>query len=230
MRAFALFALGSMLFGFIGSAQADRASDCQKPSEPALAIPACTAEIEGGGVDTVWALNNRGLARAAKGDLLGAIADYDRALSIDPDHAPTLSNRGNAHAVLGDMLKALADHDRAVAIDPDYVAAWHNRGVDHEELGQYRDALNDYRKAISLSPGHRGSHIGLATANCKLGRVKASTEARLVAIQKGLIDAIEMQELLQAEGFYKGAIDGLFGKGSRAALWAWTRNGCLAGA
>ena len=36
--------------------------------------------------------------------------------------------------------------------------------------------------------------------------------------------------LLQAEGFYKGAIDGLFGKGSRAALWAWTRNGCLAGA
>ena len=231
MRWYSLMVAAMISGGTAGLAQADQGELCKRTIEPELAVPACSAVIENSADgEQVWALNNRGLAHAARGDYLRAIADYDRALELMPDHAPTLSNRGNAHAVLGDMLKALADHDRAVALDPGYVAAWHNRGVDHEELGQYRNALKDYRKAISLAPDHRGSHVGLATANCKLGRVKASAEARLAAIRKGLLDPTEMQELLQAEGFYKGPIDGLFGKGSRAALWAWTRQGCLAAA
>ena len=226
--------LGLMVaFGLGVPVQADPVMSCQDLSDPVAAVSACGQAIAGGawqGQDLAWAHNNRGLAHAAQGDLLAAIKDYDRAIELAPGYAPAYSNRGNARAVLGDMIRAHEDHEKALALDPGYVAAWHNRGVDREELGRYRDALEDYRKVISMAPDHRGSHIGLATANCKLGRVKASAEARLRAIEKGLLDATDMQLLLQAEGHYKGAIDGIFGKGSRAALWAWTRKGCLAGA
>ena len=201
--------------------------DACNTSQPDLT--ACTAVIEGANgqdSDLAWAYNNRGIAHAARGDLLRAIADYSRAIELAPDHPAAWSNRGSAHAFLGDLLPALADHEQALELAPENASAWHNRGVDLEELGQHRKAISDYQRAIQLDPRHLGSHIGLATANCKLGRIKTSARARLALIDKGLMQAIQLQKILQDDGFYKGPLDGKFGKGSRAALRAWTRKGC----
>lgn len=205
-------------------------ASCTSLALPQQAERACRAAIDSGlwqGAKLAWAWNNLGLARAAQGDMLRAVSAYSRALRLDPNYAPALSNRGNAHAALGDMLPALDDHTKATEIDPTYTAAWHNRAVDLEELGRYREALDGYRKVLKLDPAHPGAHVGLATSSCKLGRIKSSAQARISAVAKGHIDPKRMQALLQARGFYKGAIDGIFGKGSRAAVWAWTRKGCL---
>ncbi|MEM7061095.1 MAG: tetratricopeptide repeat protein [Pseudomonadota bacterium] len=203
---------------------------CQAITTPAQAITACEAAIASGrwsGKDLAWAWNNLGLAQAAERRFLAAIKAYDEALALDPDYAAALANRGNTHAALGDLIPALADHERVVALTPKDASAWMNRGADHEDMGQYKKALADYNQAIKLDPDHRGAHIGRATANCKLGRSKTSAKHRLAAITKGLIDPTEMQVVLQKEGFYRGKIDGIFGKGSRAALRQWTRKGCL---
>lgn len=194
-------------------------------------IEACTAAIASArwaGADLAWAYTNRGLAWAARGDLLKALADHAKAIELAPNDPAGWTNRGNAHAILGDLLAALSDHERALELAPESASAWHNRAVDFEELGEHKKALADYRKALTLDPVHVGSHTGLATANCKLSRVKASMQLRLEMITKGLVEALDVQRLLKAEGFYKGPLDGLFGKGSRAALQAWTRKGCLA--
>lgn len=202
---------------------------CTAVTDPG-AEAACQRAIDSGtwqGAEAAWAWNNLGLARAAAKRFPAAIEAYSQAIALDPGFAPAWSNRGNAHAALNDLLPAFEDHDKAVALDPAYVAARHNRGVDYEELGRYKEALADYRAVIEMAPSHRGAHVGIATANCKRGRVKASAEAHLVAINRGVITAVEMQERLRDDGFYKGAIDGIFGRGSRAALRAWTRKGCL---
>lgn len=203
---------------------------CRALDDPDTAETACRAALDSGawpGKDGAWAWNNLGLALMAQRRWLAAIEAFDAALVAVPEYAPALSNRGNVHAALGDMQRALADHSRAVELDPSYVAALHNRAVDHEEMGNHRAALADYRAVIKLDPAHAGARIGLASASCKLGRVKASAKARLEAVNGGYIDAVAMQELLKRSGFYRGPIDGIFGKGSRAALRAWTRRGCL---
>lgn len=208
----------------------DIVANCLNVGQPLAAVSACSAAIgdpRWTGAAAAWAYNNRGLAHAASGNFLAAIEDYSLAIALRDDFAPAFSNRGNAHAALGDMLMALADHDRAIELDPTYVSAWHNRGVDNEELGNARTALDDYRKALSLNAEHGGSRIGLATANCRLGRTKASSAARLDAINRGHIDPAEFQRTLKRAGHYNGEIDGKFGKASRAALRAWTRAGCL---
>ena len=217
-----------------GAASADENArqDCQVLSDPAAAQIACQSVLAAAAADAgdtryAWTWNNLGLAHAGQGAYLDALEAYGEALKADPRFAAALSNRGNAHAALGDMLAARADHEAAVALDPDYLAAQHNLAVDMEELGDYRAALKGYRAVLKRDPGHKGAQVGLATAACKLGRVKASAEARVLAISRGALDPSEMQVLLQGEGFYKGPIDGIFGKGSRAALWAWTRTGCL---
>ena len=193
------------------------------------ALKACAALISGNDEALkAWALNQRGIAHAMKGAALDAIADFTKAIELMPEDATAWSNRGTVYARLGDLLPALSDHQRALDLAPEKASAWHNRGVDHEEMGEHKKALADYAKAIDLDPGHIGSHVGLATANCKLGRVKASAAARLALIDKGLMKAIALQQILKDEGFYKGPLDGKFGKGSRSALRAWTRKGCLA--
>ncbi|MEM7210589.1 MAG: tetratricopeptide repeat protein [Pseudomonadota bacterium] len=194
-------------------------------------VEGCTAAIQSGywqGDALAWAYTNRGLAHAATGQMLSAIADHSEAIKLRPDDPAGWTNRGNAHAVLGDLFAALKDHEMALDLAPTSASAWHNKAVDLEELGRHREALEGYRKALALDPGHRGSHLGLATASCKLSRVNASVKARLSMLERGLLDARAFQQQLKQDGFYGGPLDGLFGKGSRAALRAWTRKGCLA--
>lgn len=229
------------LVGVVAITSYSRANTADEPAV-AVAVPdtvacdndtpdlaACAAIIDGAkgqDSDLAWAYNNRGIAHAASGDFLNAIADYTSAIELAPDHPAAWSNRGSAYAFLGDLLPALADHEKALELAPTSASAWHNRGVDFEELGEHRKALADYQRAIALDPDHLGSHVGLATANCKLGRIKTSAKARLALIDKGLMPAIQLQQILKNDGYYKGPLDGVFGKGSRAALRAWTRKGC----
>jgi tetratricopeptide (TPR) repeat protein len=57
--------------------------------------------------------NNRGLAREAKGDHDGAIADYSRAIELDPKQPRVYINRGFAKQAKGDVDGAIADYNRA---------------------------------------------------------------------------------------------------------------------
>jgi tetratricopeptide (TPR) repeat protein len=59
------------------------------------------------------AFNNRGIARSGKGDLEGAIADYDEAIRLKPDYAAAFYNRGTARRDMGDIQGALQDQEEA---------------------------------------------------------------------------------------------------------------------
>jgi lipoprotein NlpI len=70
---------------------------------------------------------NRGKARADKGTLDAAIADYDKAISLDPNWARIYNNRGFAKVRKGDFDAAIADLDKAIALDPTDAYAYNNR-------------------------------------------------------------------------------------------------------
>ncbi len=70
--------------------------------------------------DYVVAFNNRGLARKDKGDLDGAIKDYDEAIRLKSDYALAFNNRGLARKAKGDIQGAQQDFDEAARVDPKY--------------------------------------------------------------------------------------------------------------
>src|SRR5699024_6070548 len=82
----------------------------------------------------------------------GAIGDYDKVISLDPDDAFVYCYRGAAKSRLGEMEGAVADFDEALTIDPEHTLAYLNRGTIKYVAGDYEGALTDYSKAIEIRP------------------------------------------------------------------------------
>ena len=71
----------------------------------------------------------RGLSRQTNNDTPGAIADFTRAIELNPKYIEAIKDRGNAKASKGDLAGALADYNLALEIDPRYARAYNNRGL-----------------------------------------------------------------------------------------------------
>ena len=65
----------------------------------------------------------RGNAYLDTGEYKKAVADFDRAIAIDPSHATAWLNRGEAYRRLGDSKRAEEDTAKARQLEPGIVAA-----------------------------------------------------------------------------------------------------------
>jgi tetratricopeptide (TPR) repeat protein len=146
-------------------AWADRYSDCQQSADLDRLIRGCTQIIEwveklhsrGVGTEATQksrasAYNNRGSGYIKKGQLDRAIADYDKAIKLDPDVAMAYYNRGETYGKKGELDRAIADYDKAIALDPNDADAYNNRGLIYARKGEGDPAIADYDKAIKLDP------------------------------------------------------------------------------
>jgi len=70
------------------------------------------------------AYNNRGFAYIQKGELDQAIADFDKAIELDPELAEAYNDRGYAYYLKGEVAKAVSDFEKCIELsnDPRLVA------------------------------------------------------------------------------------------------------------
>ena len=82
----------------------------------------------------------------------GAIAEYTKAIQLDPTDALAFCSRGVAYYRLSDGHKALTDYNRAIELDPQLSIAYYRRGFLHYLAKDYSSAIVDYNRAIDLKP------------------------------------------------------------------------------
>jgi lipoprotein NlpI len=90
--------------------------------------------------------HNRGVAyanREGNANLALAIADYSRALALNPAHAEVFSDRGVAHFYLGNYAQARLDFNSALELKPRYPMAQRGRGLSLLKLGYREKGLAD---------------------------------------------------------------------------------------
>ena len=93
---------------------------------------------------------NLGALLKMKGDLAGALEQYEAAARIDPKQPLTYLNLGVVHRARGYLEPALRAYEYAIALDPNYGAAYQNLGVVLFKLGKMPGSKRAFEKAIAL--------------------------------------------------------------------------------
>ena len=177
MRIFPLIAVVLFLSALAAPVRAGMKENCEQERDWNLRIGGCTAVIRAGqwqGKELAWAYYNRGNAYRNLGEPRRAIADYDQALRLDPEHANAYGNRGNAYLALGEYRRAIQDYDQVLRIDPGDARAYINRGNAYRDLGEHASAIQDYDQVLRIDPGDAFAYNNRAWALYLLGR---NTEA-----------------------------------------------------
>ena len=105
-------------------------------------------------------------------DPKSALANYNKALFLNPDNVDALVRKGVTLYDMGDFLEAEKSLDRAVRLSPLLFKALYNRGKNRLSLMNYEGAMSDLLKAVSLKPTHRMANEYLGDAYSKMGEMQ----------------------------------------------------------
>jgi len=160
---------------------------------PEAAIAACTrllqalapgeiASSEGAAVYIA-----RGNLYGVQGEVDRAIADYDIAITLDPNRAITFFNRATALMEKGEIDRALFDFDHAIELDPMNADAHVGRGRAYYQKKDYAAALTDYDVALRLVPDNPEALAERGDTHERAGLYDRAAEdyGRLIAIEPG---------------------------------------------
>jgi lipoprotein NlpI len=152
-----------------------------------------------------------GATKATDGDSAGAIADYTRAIKLDPKNVNAYNNRGTEKQNLGDIAGALADFSRAIEINPLEPDPYYNRGTIYFLKHDWKKALSDLRRHDELNEEDEDAPPLIWAAQARLGEKKAADSG---------LSSFVANHPEQANPFYAKLDDFLLGKISEQDLLA----------
>ncbi len=148
--------------------------------------------------------------KAQKGNYRGAIADYDRVLTINPQFGEVYFRRGIAYSLLKDWRGAEADFSRAISLKPGYSEAYLHRGTVRNNLNNWREAKPDFDIALALNPTSLSAYVGRGVASCELNDCKNGVQDynRAIALNPSYAEAYTSRGFAYyRSGNRKGALD-----------------------
>jgi len=118
----------------------------------------------------IYRLTGRAMELTQKGQYAGAIAEYYKALEIDPKDTKTHNNLGFALAQAGRLDEAIVHFQKVLDLNPKSVAAHNNLGNVLRGLGRIDEAIAQWEASLKLNPDSAPAHNNLADCLYLLGR------------------------------------------------------------
>jgi tetratricopeptide (TPR) repeat protein len=157
------------------SAAGDAMVDCLS-DDNGRRISGCSALIDDPGLAPAQkslAYGMRALAYSLRGTFDKALADYDRAIDLNPDFAVALNNRAWVYFKLGRGSQGAGDVERALQLAPGSPYALDTRAHIRQAEGDAEAALADYEDAMRNGGDHmvRLYQCGLRSQGLYFGMV-----------------------------------------------------------
>ncbi|MFH0768511.1 MAG: tetratricopeptide repeat protein [Chloroflexota bacterium] len=94
--------------------------------------------------------NEQGLVNHKHGEYDASIANFTKAIKLDPKSTVFYLNRGLAYVERGEYNKAIVDYTQAITVDPNCIEAYYDRAVVYKLLGRKAEAIADFERIIKL--------------------------------------------------------------------------------
>src|SRR6266542_4275869 len=118
----------------------------------------------------VIALEERGENHRLNDRYEEALADFNRAIELNPKRAWPISRRAETYRLMGRHEEALADFNRAVELDPENGWVIASRGETYQSMGRHEEALADFNRAIELDPENGWAIVSRGETYRSMGR------------------------------------------------------------
>lgn len=155
--------------------------------------------------------NYRGRAYYALNETAKALADFERAITMDPTKGVFYANRGLVYSRLGEIEVAIADYSRSIELAPEYHMAYYDRAIDYAALGEYQKAFDDYSRSIQLNPSHANSYNNRAAIYVKYEMFEEAiddhTKALALQPHNGRFYMNRASTYLDAKSYELGLVD-----------------------
>jgi len=119
------------------------------------------ASLASAGADNADWHYHYGCLLERKGLALDAIAEFERAIVLDENHAPAMFRLAYALDLRGEDERAIELYQRCVSRPPVHLNALMNLSVIYEDLDRYDDALACLRQVLATNPNHARARMFL---------------------------------------------------------------------
>src|SRR3989337_719296 len=153
---------------------------------PLSILAPAAAELEAASDEAVQR-NNLGASLLQQAKVGEAIAEFQKAVALDPKYTAAYLNLGYAYDRQDRIEEATAQYQKVVALEPDNLLAHNNLGVLYDKKGLYPEATREFeraRKEVEARPDD-------PRAAYNLGRLHASFSEKEQAL-KWLAKALEL--------------------------------------
>jgi tetratricopeptide (TPR) repeat protein len=134
-----------------------------------------------------------------KGDLQGALMDFDKVIEYKPNFVTGLRMRGDIRNKLGNFAGALEDLNLAISLNSTNAEAYIMRGNSYYKLGNIEAAFLDCNKAIELNP----NLVEAYNNRCMLKAITGDTAGAMNDINKAIELAPDNAESFSSRGNLK---------------------------
>jgi len=125
-----------------------------------------------------------GIEKVNSEDYEEALAEFDRAIAIDPELAEAYIWRGRIKRYpFEDIEGSFDDINIALDINPQYAEAYNSRCLTHNALRDWQAMADDATRAIEILPEYSAAIINRAIANQEMGNIDLAIEDYNLALQ-----------------------------------------------
>ena len=140
--------------------------------------------------------------------------------NIDPGtRSLAYAMRALALSLKGKLDESLPDYDKAIELDPFSAMSFNNRAWVKYKLNRLEEGLADVERSLVLGPASPHAHDTRAHIRQALGERRPALRDYERAMRLGGESLVRLYQCgLEAAGFYRGPIDGLYTRDVRKAL------------
>jgi tetratricopeptide (TPR) repeat protein len=132
-----------------------------------------------------------------------AIADYTKAISINPDYEYYYNSRGRIYGKLKKYDEGAADFQKAIALNPAKASYYGDLGYMVLGKKEYQNAAAHFKKCIALDERNFDALLGIAIAFYNLENLERAKNAILqaIAVEPRLAEGMSGVEALEKDGY-----------------------------